>query len=332
MPTQKILVTGGPGFIGRRVVKRFLDNGHEVVSFSLPGEPPALEWARPVEMRYGDVTNPKDTSAAAKGCDLIIHLAALVGHAGDYDMQWRVIAEGTRNICMAAVENRARIVVASSIAVYGEFIQTQTCREDLGHGPWAGAYGRAKQGQETIALEIAEAEGLALILIRPANVYGLGGASAWGDKLIKAIRAGAGALIGKADQNDAGLVFVDNLADAVYAAGTDPAAIGETYNVCDNNGVTWAKFMKDMVGLSGANAAIVEYPLDAVLALVRKNEDPANCVSPADPSLPFMEGVNLVGYSNRIPSDHIREVLGWSPRFSYSQAMDLMREQIETNE
>ena len=320
MEQQSVLVTGGTGFIGRRVIERFMREGWTVSSLALPGEASPDAWAGRVKQQFGDIMALGSIRAAATNCDLIVHLAGLVGHGGDYDRQWAIFVDGTRNICEAASAVRARLVVSSSIAVYGTFIQARTCHEDIGHGPWAGAYGRAKQGQENVSRDIAAREGLDLTLIRPANVYGLGGGGAWGDRLLDAISAGGGALIGDADANNAGLVHVDNLAEAIYLAGTHANAVGRTYNVCDNEDVSWARFMTDMAGLVGRPRPVA-FALDDVLQLVRANEDPAALIAPKDPDLPFMEGLNLVGFDNKIPSDRIRTELGWAPATTYAQAM-----------
>lgn len=325
--TRTVLVTGGPGFIGRRVVARFLADGWLVRSFSLPGEPAPPEWTAPADMLYGDLEDAPAVAAAAQGVDLIIHLAALVGVPGEYERQWRIIAEGTRNICSAAVPGRARLVVASSIAVYGDRIQTAVCREDDGFGAWQGAYGRAKQAQELVAAEIAAERKLPLTLIRPANVYGLGGASAWGDRLIALLRASGGAVIGDGQNNDAGLVFVENLADAIFLAGTHPAAVGRAYNVCDEMGVSWRRFMDDMARLAGVQPPPA-IPLDDLMRAARANEDPARLVGPRDPAIPMLEGLNLVGFSNRIDSSRIRNELGWRPRIGYEEAMVMIAAQL----
>lgn len=316
----RVLVTGGPGFIGRRVVQRFLSAGWEVTSFSLPGEPSPPEWRGQVRMAYGDLGDRASLEAAVQGCTLAIHLAAPVGVAGRYQWQWDVIAEGTRNVCEVMAAQQGRAVVASSIAVYGTLIQTQVCREDDGHGPWTGAYGRGKQGQEIVALETAARTGMPLTLIRPANVYGLGGASAWGDRLLEALAASGGAVFGNAEANDAGLVHVENLADALFLAGTSNAAIGRTYNVCDGNGVSWRRFFDDMAAVAGKPPPPV-IPLSDALAIVRANEDPANLVEPKDPNLPSMEGLNLVGFDNRINASRIRAEIGWTSRIDYADAM-----------
>ena len=322
---ETVLVTGGPGFIGRRVVKRFVDRGAKVRSFSLPGEATLPEWVGRVEMLHGDVCSVRDVARAASGANLIIHLAAVVGVPGEYERQWSIIAEGTRNICNAAADNGARIVVASSIAVYGDKIQRQVCREDDGFGAWQGAYGRAKQGQETIALEIAAARGLPTTIIRPANVYGLGGASAWGDRFIALIEATGGAVIGDADRNNAGLVYVENLADAIVLAATQLAAIGRAYNVCDEEPVTWRQYTDDLAQIANKPPPPA-LPLADLRAAALANEKPAALVGPRDPNVPTLEGLNLVGYNNRIDASRIRGELGWHPRIPYAQAIAEVRE------
>lgn len=328
----RVLVTGGPGFIGRRVVRRFLDAGWEVTTLSLPGEPPLPDWGGAVRMVHGDLADPLCVAEAARGCALAIHLAAPVGVAGRYDWQWQVIADGTRHVCEAMAAQGGRAVVASSIAVYGTLIRAQVCHEDIGHGPWAGAYGRAKQGQELAALAVASRTGLSLTLIRPANVYGLGGASAWGDRLLDAIAATGGAVFGDAEHNDAGLVHVENLADALFLAGTHPEAVGRTYNVCDESGVTWRRFMDDMAAAVGIPPPPA-YPIDAVLALAEANEDPAKLEGPKDPALPSIEGLNLVGFANRIDTARIRAELGWQPRVTYAAAMaEIIAQRVSAGE
>lgn len=323
----KVLVTGGPGFIGRRVVDRFLDAGWRVTSFSLPDEPPRPHWGSRVEMAYGDITRFEDIARAAADTQLIIHLAAVVGLAGEYDKQYAIIAEGTRNACRAGAPSQARLVVASSIAIYGDKIQSQVCREDDGFGAWQGAYGRAKQAQETIALEECARLELPLTIIRPANVYGLGGSSAWGDRLIAAFKQTGGAVIGDAENNNAGLVYVENLADAIYLAGTKHEAVGRTYNICDEEPITWRRFADDMAAFADKPPPL-GLPLQSLVDAACANEDPASLIAPKDPTLLSLEGLNLVGYNNCFASDRIRAELGWRPRVGYADALAEMRRQF----
>ena len=57
---HKVLVTGGSGFIGRRVIQRFLDRGWTASSFSLPGETPPPGWSDRVTRHEGDIAQATD--------------------------------------------------------------------------------------------------------------------------------------------------------------------------------------------------------------------------------------------------------------------------------
>ncbi len=325
MTSRRALVTGAPGFIGRRVVQRLLDAQWDVTSFSLPGEASHSAWTGRVRMAHGDLVDAEAVSAAAEGATLAVHLAAPVGVAGRYDWQLTTMVHGTQSVCRAMAAMGGRVVVVSSIAVYGDLIQRQICHEDDGFGAWQGAYGRAKQAKERIALELAATYSIPMTIIRPGNVYGLGGASAWGDRLIDLVRQTGGAVIGDGEANDAGLVHADNLADAIYLAATRAEAVGRTYNVVDGNGITWRRFMDDMALLAGKPPP-PNYPLDSVIDAALANEDPAACRDPVDPAIPTLEGLNLIAYDNRIDASRIRSELGWSPSLSYADAFVRMRE------
>ncbi len=238
-----VLITGGSGFVGRRVVKRAQAAGWRVTSLALPGERAPAGWSG-VDRLEADLTDPSVVDVLPRHLDAIVHLAAPVGVAGDCARQWRIMVEGTRHVC-AVARPGTRVVVVSSIAVYGDRIRTQTCRASDGFGAWQGAYGRAKQGKEVLAQELAARDGFELTPVRPANVYGLGGASAWGDRLIDSIRASGGVVVGDAERNNAGLTYVENLANALELAATHLAAAGQTFNVCDGLDVSWRRFMND---------------------------------------------------------------------------------------
>jgi hypothetical protein len=61
--------------------------------------------------------------------------------------------------------------------------------------------------------------------------------------------------------------------------------------------------------------------LQPVLDAISENECPAKLEPPRSASLPFLESINLVGFSNRIPSRKLRDALGWKPRRTYAEVM-----------
>jgi len=127
---MRIVITGGCGFLGRRVAMRLLAEGcalgvvDELVLFDNAASALPLPEDRRVRLVTGDIAD-RDTARAliAPGTDAVFHLAAIVsGQAeADPDLGYRVNLDGTRAVLDAcrALGTRPRVVFASSLAVYG---------------------------------------------------------------------------------------------------------------------------------------------------------------------------------------------------------------------
>jgi dTDP-L-rhamnose 4-epimerase len=124
-----ILVTGGAGFIGSRVVSALVEAGHRVrvldallAGVHPPGDVPELP--ADVEFRRGDVGDPQVVAAALHGVDLVSHQAAMVGRGQEILEAERYVANN--NLATAALltaMTRAgidRLVLASSVVIYGD--------------------------------------------------------------------------------------------------------------------------------------------------------------------------------------------------------------------
>src|SRR3954453_17533554 len=127
---MRIVITGGRGFLGRRIAMRLLDRGtargpvEELVLFD--NAPPALPL--PVDRRItvvtGDIADHETVARLiAPGTDAVFHLAAIVsGQAeADTDLGYRVNLDGTRAVLGAcrALGTAPKLIFASSLAVYG---------------------------------------------------------------------------------------------------------------------------------------------------------------------------------------------------------------------
>jgi dTDP-L-rhamnose 4-epimerase len=128
--SERILITGGAGFIGSHLARRLLRSGHEVRALDRLDPQVHPERERPgyledeVELIQGDVRDPAAVEAALEGVDAVVHLAARVGvgqsmyEIADY---CSVNTVGT-GVLLEAITGRdvRRLVVASSMSVYGE--------------------------------------------------------------------------------------------------------------------------------------------------------------------------------------------------------------------
>ncbi len=169
---QRVLVTGGAGFIGSRLVERLLEQERSVVvldDLSSPGSaPPAPR--RGLRFVAGDVRRRATLHEAARGAQLVLHLASVVGVdrvLADARATDEVARTGTRHAIGAARAARCPLVVFSTSEV------TDAPRR----GPRA-VYARAKRAAEQAAL--AAARDLPVTIVRPFNVVGGGQSPAQG--------------------------------------------------------------------------------------------------------------------------------------------------------
>jgi len=128
--SERILITGGAGFIGSHLARRLLGDGHEVRALDRLDPQVHPERERPayledeVELIVGDVRDPAAVAEALDGVDAVVHLAAKVGvgqsmyEIADY---CSVNTVGTGILLEAMFERDVRrLVVASSMSIYGE--------------------------------------------------------------------------------------------------------------------------------------------------------------------------------------------------------------------
>ena len=120
----KVLVTGGGGLIGSSMIKFLVENNFEVKAFDLPGQITKNPPPKEVEIYRGSILDVNDLMNAMKGCDYVIHLAAMLG-VKRTEMRrldcLNINIVGTINVLEACVkDNINKIIFASSSEVYGD--------------------------------------------------------------------------------------------------------------------------------------------------------------------------------------------------------------------
>ena len=165
----RLLVTGASGFIGSAVLRAAAGRGLPVVGFCRRPVP-----VDGVKMYAGDITDRDAVTEAMQGVSMVVHAAGLAHQtSGVPPSAWTDInVTGTRVVVERAVAaDVGRVVCISSVAVYGSHPGTIT--EETPCRP-AGPYATSKHEAELVARETAAGTALALCLVRPATVAGVG--------------------------------------------------------------------------------------------------------------------------------------------------------------
>jgi nucleoside-diphosphate-sugar epimerase len=173
---NKILVTGGCGFIGSALTRRLVEANHEVVVLDnfLRGNKLDRYTSKGCTVLEGDILDACAVSQAAQGVDVIYHLAAVLGVDIVMErpldtMETEVI--GTRNVIHEAVLNQAKVVYASTSGVYGKAEIDQAVKEDFPVSPGS-SYAIAKRYNELYLKAMWQEKKLESISVRLFNVYG----------------------------------------------------------------------------------------------------------------------------------------------------------------
>lgn len=324
---EPVLVTGATGFIGSCLMHALLEAGIDVKALVRPGSEAPMQWIEEDRVMRGNVNNARATKWAMEGIGTLFHLAAHVSDWGPKEKFEQIATTGTRDLLEAAATEKARVVLASSIAVYGTALgKGERCTEERSHGKPAGLYGYMKQAQEKVAWELAKTQDLAVTIVRPAVVYGPK-SKLWVDSVLDHLRAKRPALIGSAPKN-AALTHVENVVDVLLRAAEVPEAVGRAYNAADGLDVTWEQYFRDLAKLAHTpEPKHLPAPLASLLAplmekawqILGKKERPPLT----------RESLNLVGGNLNVPIDRAKKELGYTPIIDYKAGLASVAEYIQ---
>ena len=232
---KRILVTGGAGFIGYHLCLKLLENGANLTIYdnlSTGRIENVKDLPKPVKFVKGDVGNFEMLENNVGKVDVIFHLAAQV--SVPYSMEnpaedFKTNAYGTLNILELARKKDARVVYASSAAVYGKPAKTPT-PENSPLNPIS-FYGLSKLVGENYCNMYVEKYGLEASIMRIANAYGPRCHGVIADFLHK-IRKNPGKLeiIGSGLQSR-DFVHVSDVVEALILSATSKEALSQTFNV-----------------------------------------------------------------------------------------------------
>ena len=179
---RKILVTGAAGFIGSHLAEELVRRNFGVRAFVHYNSMGSCGWldSSPREIRdqleffSGDIRDPNGVRTAMKGCDAVLHLAALIAipysyHSPDTYVETNI--RGTLNVLQAARDwDISHVVHTSTSEVYGtaQFVPITEQHPLQGQSP----YSASKIGADQLALSFERSFGTPVTVVRPFNTYG----------------------------------------------------------------------------------------------------------------------------------------------------------------
>ena len=180
LKNKKILVTGADGFIGSHLVEHLAGQGHDVRAFVLYNSFGSRGWldsaplARNVEFVAGDIRDAQSVHAAVQGCQVVMHLAALISIPYSYQAPESYLdtnVRGTMNVLQAARDlGVEKVVHTSTSEVYGtaRFVPITEEHPLQGQSP----YSASKIGADQMAIAYFSSFGVPVAVMRPFNTYG----------------------------------------------------------------------------------------------------------------------------------------------------------------
>ncbi|MEJ6788927.1 NAD-dependent 4,6-dehydratase LegB [Brevundimonas sp. BR2-1] len=265
---KRILVTGADGFIGSHLTERLVRRGCDVRAFVQYNSLGSWGWLdeSPADVRKdldvfaGDIRDPHGMRTAMTGCDVVLHLAALIAIPYSYHSPQTYVETnvmGTLNIVQAARDlGVERVVHTSTSEVYGtaRFVPITEAHPLQGQSP----YSASKIGADQIALSFHAAFGTPVTVIRPFNTYGpRQSARAVIPTVITQVAAGVSEIKLGAMHPTRDFTFVADTARAFEALAECDAAVGQTVNAGSGFEISIGDTARQIIALMGRDVAIV---------------------------------------------------------------------------
>tara|TARA_E500000178_G_scaffold356568_1_gene435537 strand:- start:241 stop:1218 length:978 start_codon:yes stop_codon:yes gene_type:complete len=177
---DKILITGAAGFIGSHLTEMMTKKGYKVVAFDRYNSNNDHGWLnnspykKDFEFILGDIRDYDSVNKAAKGCNGVMHLAALIGIPYSYFSPIAYVKtniEGTYNLLEASKNNKIEnIIITSTSEVYGTPKKMPISENNQINSQ--SPYAASKVAADQLALSYHRSFDLPVKILRPFNTYG----------------------------------------------------------------------------------------------------------------------------------------------------------------
>ena len=302
MMPKKVLITGADGFIGSHLTESLVRAGYAVRAFVMYNSFNSWGWLdhisagvkANIEIIAGDVRDPHGVNEAMRGCDAVLHLAALIAipysyHSPDTYLDTNV--KGTLNVLQAARQlGVKRVIHTSTSEVYGtaRFVPITEEHPLQGQSP----YSASKIGADQLAYSFYSSFDLPVVIARPFNTYGpRQSARAVIPTVITQIANSTKKLKLGAITPTRDFSYVQDTVDAFIATLNSDKGLGEVVNFGSNFEISIA---------------------DVVAVIAELMNEKVNITSDVERLRPSNSEVERLWADN----SKVRDLFGWSPKYA----------------
>ncbi|NMH65604.1 UDP-glucose 4-epimerase family protein [Shewanella salipaludis] len=295
---MKVALTGYSGFVGKYVLRSLEDS---YMNITLLGRSGVSSVRERVDF---DLSEPTDITEGLRDIDVVVHCAAMVHQMQKADNNTafnyhRINMMGTLELAkQAAKAGVKRFIFISTIKVNGECTTLSSPFTAFDEPTPKDNYGDSKAKAEKQLFELAENNGIEVVVIRPTLVYGPGVKANFAS-LLNFVYMRLPLPFGCITDNKRSLVSVVNLVDLIKVCIVHPKAANQVFLVSDDNDISTSDMVVEMGKSLGRKTWLLPVPLWC-FKLVGRVINKSDVVE------------RLIG-SLQVDISHTKETLGWKP-------------------
>ena len=306
---MRYLITGGAGFIGSHLVEKLIDRSDQVVVFDNLSTGSAMNLSgikEKITFQEGNILDKAAVDKLVSESDYVVHLAAALGVLNIVNKpleSLRTNLQGSEVVLEACDKYRKPVLIASTSEIYGKNDKVPLNEEDdrhIGHplkSRWS--YSEAKAVDESLAYFYYLENKLPIRIVRFFNTVGPRQVGHYGMVVPRFVSAALNneplSVYGSGDQIRC-FCHVDDAVRALLLVMDSDKAVGEVFNVGNNQQITIMELAKKVIELTGSSSTIEKIAYEKA----------------------YPEGFEDM--QRRVPDiSKIKQVLGWSPEINLDQ-------------
>jgi nucleoside-diphosphate-sugar epimerase/predicted dehydrogenase len=318
-----VLVTGATGFVGSHLVEKLVQRGVGVRALVRPTSRIGPLRSLDIDWVDGDLGDVEKLKKALDGTEIVYHCAATTKGT------WWDYLEGTirgteRLLTAASSVGVRRLVHISSLSVYAvsQFADHERITEDMPlepHPEQRGHYTQSKVEAEKLVVAHAKDTGLPVTILRPGTIYGPGG-KIFFPRIGYSFKNRLFLILGNGT-HPLPLTYVENVADAICLAGSHPEAVGQIYNIVDNEEITQREYVVELIRRLHLRALTLRVPFSFLSVMVTLLEAGAHLTN--GKYSPPLTRYRLVSNTRHLYYDTSRATtqLQWRPAIPLSEGL-----------